>query len=179
MQLCGRDREGLCIPLVGWYEFVSKSVPYDPPHMVAVSPIHLERSRSVSAEASKSRGLLIKKKTLLIELGLHKGAVNTHYFALINFGDRTGTGAASPVGLWVQCWGVSQPPHLRRWSLKSRETKILPSPTKSATSRGFLTRFLTTNNTFWTSWDTLGLLLAQQSLEAQSCPEKQTKTYKI
>lgn len=41
MQLCGRDREGLCIPPVGWYEFVSKSVPYDPPHMVGVWPIHL------------------------------------------------------------------------------------------------------------------------------------------
>lgn len=41
MQLCGRDREGLCIPPLGWYEFVSKSVPYDPPHMLGVWPIHL------------------------------------------------------------------------------------------------------------------------------------------
>lgn len=83
---------------------MSKSVPYDPPHMVGVSPIHLERSGSVSAEASQPRGLLRKKKKLLVELGLHKGAGDTSYFfAWITFRGRTGAGEASSVGLWGQC----------------------------------------------------------------------------
>lgn len=92
--------------------FVSKSVPYDPPHMVGVSPIHSERSRSVSAEASQSRGLLGKKKTPLIELGLQKGAGNTSYsFAWISFRGRTGTGEVPPVGLWGSAEGLTNFPH--------------------------------------------------------------------
>lgn len=63
---------------------------------------------AVSAEASESRGLLTGKKALLIELGLHKGAVNAPCpFALIDFGARRGAGEAAPVGLGCSTEGLT------------------------------------------------------------------------